>query len=119
MWDAINNVIGKAQTELFLFLVLLTILLVVTIRPILAYLNKRKLQETERENSILKVIQGNSSVMSELKTLLKETNENCKDCKSEQLLAFKRIEDRQESVALSINDIKHEVTEVLGKVITL
>lgn len=116
MWQAITDIINKAQSELFMFLILLTILTIVVIRPILTYFKNKKEQETNRETNILKVITDNSSIMSELKTLLKESNENCKECKIEQVQAFQRIEDKQENQTLILTNINNRTVDILSKV---
>lgn len=113
MWDAIGSIVGKAQSELFLFLILLIILVIIAMKPLLAYFRSKKEQEAKREQNILTVITGNSTVMSELKTLLKETNDNCKDCKAEQLEAFQRVEDKNDANAIVLNDINHNLQELV------
>lgn len=114
MWDSINGITGKAQTELFLFLILGAILLIVILKPALAYLKNRKEQEMKREEKILNVISGNSSVMAELKTLLKESNDACHDCKAEQLQILHRVEEKHNNNTLVLNQMDRVVKEFFG-----
>jgi hypothetical protein len=113
MWEAIQSIIGKAQSELFLAFILLVIMAVVTIRPALSYLKNKKEQETKREENILAVITDNSIIMAELKTLLKESNDTCKECKTEQLDSIHRMEKKHDDNALVLNDISHGVKEMV------
>jgi sugar-specific transcriptional regulator TrmB len=106
MWEAITTIVGKAQSELFLFLILLVVFAIVIIRPTLTYFKNRKEQELTRETNILGVIKGNTVVMTEIKTLLKSTNDNCRLCKNEQLQRFKCMEDKIDENLLMCNDIK-------------
>jgi hypothetical protein len=113
MWETISNIIGKAQSELFLFLILLSIVVIVLLKPLakqfIDAIATRRTQENVREANIIEVIKGNSSVMAELKTLLKETNDNCSTCKTEQLARFQRIEDKSDSNAIVLNKINEIV----------
>lgn len=113
MWEAITNVVGKAQSELFLFLILLVIFAIVVMRPMLTYLKNRKEQESTREVNILNVIKGNTIVMTEIKTLLKSTNDNCRLCKNEQLQRFKDIEDKLEENLLTCSLISNDIKELI------
>lgn len=113
MWDAISGIIGKAQSELFLAFILLVILVVVTARPTLSYLKNRKEQEAKREENILTVIRDNSLIMAELKTLLGESNETCRECKTEQLATIHRMEKKHDDNALVLNGIDHTLQELM------
>lgn len=119
MENLFNAIVQKAQSDLLLFMVLLTIVAIFVAKPlykqITDYLSRKEQQKNEREGKLLEVIQGNSSVMAELKTLLTNTNENCRTCKVEQLAYFKRFEDKQDATALVLNDIEHHVDLIAEK----
>lgn len=111
-----NSIVQKAQGDLLLFMVLLAVVIIVAIKllykPMSDYLTLKEQKKNEREGRLLEVIQGNSSVMSELKTLLTNTNENCRSCKSEQIAYFKRFEEKQDTNALVLNDIDHNIDTI-------
>lgn len=116
MWQAITDIINKAQSELFMFLILLVLLLIVMMKPILTYFRERKVQELAREQNILTVVQSNSTIMAELKTLLKDSNDNCKECKADQLQAFQRLEDNQNASLTVLSHVSQDMTVVLERV---
>ena len=47
---------------------------------------------------LLDVIKGNSTALTELKSVLTSTNSNCKDCKKDQIRRFDRIEDKLDTL---------------------
>ena len=106
----------KAQSDLLLFMVLLCVVIVLVAKPLYKqltdYLTLKEQQKITREGKLLDVIQGNSSIMAELKTLLTNTNENCRTCKIEQLSYFKRFEDKQDASALVLNDIENGIDTI-------
>ena len=111
-----NAIVQKAQSDLLLFMVLLCVVIVLVAKPLYKqltdYLTLKEQQKITREGKLLDVIQGNSSIMAELKTLLTNTNENCRTCKIEQLSYFKRFEDKQDASALVLNDIENDIDTI-------
>lgn len=111
-----NAIVQKAQSDLLLFMVLLCVVIVLVAKPLYKqltdYLTLKEQQKITREGKLLDVIQGNSSIMAELKTLLTNTNENCRTCKIEQLSYFKRFEDKQDASALVLNDIENGIDTI-------
>lgn len=117
MENLFSALIGKAQSELFLFLILIAVVLAFVGKPmyktVAEYRQKRKQQELDREGKLLDVISGNSSIMTELKVLLTSTNENCRTCRAEQMAYFKSFDNKQDSMSLKINDIEHNTGDIL------
>lgn len=111
MWEFVNALVDKAQSELFLFLILSMVLLFLIVRPLyLASLKAREISnnlQITREGKILDVVQGNSSVMMELKTLIQSSNDNCRVCRSDHISHFARMEEKQDSAAIVLGEIKN------------
>lgn len=117
--DVLNNVVGKSDGGAILLAVIIAVVMIIILKlvykPFTEHLEKKEQRKNEREAKLLEVIQGNSSVMAELKTLLTNTNENCRSCKTEQIAYFKRFEEKQDTAALVLNDIEHNIDTIAEK----
>lgn len=87
--EALANVATKSDNDIIVLVVVLSIVTVLLAVPFYKLIVKatasKRQQEISRESKLLDVIEGNSRVMAELKTLLSSTNANCQICKDEQI----------------------------------
>lgn len=116
MENVLSGVVGKSDGGAILLAVIIAVVLIVLIKvlykPVTEHLEKKEQKKNEREAKLLEVIQGNSSVMAELKTLLTSTNDNCRTCKTEQIAYFKTFENKQDAASLVLNDIEHNIDTI-------
>jgi hypothetical protein len=113
MENVLGAVVGRTTNDVLLLMVVIAVVAILIAVPLYKVVAKasteRRAQEIAREALILDVVKGNSAVMAELKGLLKETNENCGACKTDQVAFFQRIEDKQDLSTSILNEIRHEV----------
>jgi len=111
--QSINELINKTNSEIILFFIIIAILFLILAIPLSRILmdNKRKgkEQDIKAQKLLIDVIKGNSDVMSQLKTVLESTNSNCAKCKAEQLMCFKRIEDKQNANMIILTKIENRL----------
>ena len=92
--DVLKEVTSRTNSELILFFVIVAVVLIILMVPIYRYTinnarEKRKFQndqnemQAKRDAEYIKVIQHNSDVNSQLKTMLELNNLNCIQCKAE------------------------------------
>lgn len=109
----LNTIASSTKNDILLLMIIVAIVAIILAVPLYKAIAKVKAenrkQELDREALILDVVKGNSAVMSELKTLLKGNNENCAQCKIEQLACFQRLEDKQEHTTTVLNEIRQEI----------
>lgn len=114
--DLLKDIVQKAQSDVILFTIVLALIMFFVVKPLYVHLTKylenKEKGRLDREEKLLNVIQGNSTVMAELKTLLTSTNENCHNCKTEQIGYFKRFEEKQDTTALVLNDLEHNIDTI-------
>ena len=115
-------IINKAQSDVVLLTVILAIVIIVAGKPLykmfLENIANRQKRVDEREKRIIKVIQDNSTVITELKTILIQAEQVCKSCKVEQMARFKHLEDMAQSNQLVLNDLSRSIEECKNILLT-
>lgn len=96
MWEIIIEVVKKANSELFLFLILLILCVIILVKPLYKQVTEagieRNKQDFEHTKQILEVINANTKVMGELKVLFEDNKSICIECKKLQMLKLDSIE---------------------------
>lgn len=114
--NALGGIANKTSNDILLLTIVVAIVAIIVAIPLYKLIIKstatRRQQEINRECKLLDVIEGNSTVMAELKTLLTSTNTNCNSCKTEQLAHFQRLEDTHLNTTLLLNAIDHNIQTI-------
>ena len=116
----VGAIIEKATSDVTLVVALIVVGTIIAGKPLYKLFSenlasKRK-RESEREKNLLVVIQGNSTIMAELKTLLNNSARNCDACRVAQLAKFKHLEDMLLRGQLTLNDIKNTIQDATGRI---
>jgi len=88
MWETLTTVANKAESDFVLITIVVAVVVVVMLLAVVKPLITK----------LLDVIKGNSTALTELKSVLTSTNSNCKDCKKDQIRRFDRIEDKLDTL---------------------
>lgn len=104
--DFIGQIIDKATSDATLIVVAVIIGLVVAGKPMLKsivdYYKAKNKKISDREDKLLKVIQGNSEIMAELKSLLLSSKE-------EQIKLYGKVLSKTEGMEVTLKDIEEAV----------
>ena len=71
-------------------------------------------QEIAQQDKFIRVIQGNTEVNVALKRLLEEDRRVCGDCRKEQQLMFRQLQDNQDVANIKLTDIHNVVLKKEG-----
>ena len=115
MTDLFGKVISKANSELFLFLILLILCLIMLLRPMYKQITDAKLakqkQDFEQTKQVLEVIKGNTAIISDLKRLLEDSKVQCSDCRQVQRTHFISMETKQDEIIVLLTAVKQRISD--------
>lgn len=116
----LSDVVGKTDGGAILLVVILAAILLVLAKPMyklyISYLERKERSRLASEANLLEVIKGNSTILSELKTLLTSTNENCRSCKQEQIALFRDFDLKLGTGMTKLGRMDSKVTELCSLV---
>lgn len=102
----------QSDSTIIIFVVVIAVIFIAMIPMInmLAKVQERKRQQYyDRESQLIKVIQSNTEVNSALKTLIETDQKHCSECKTEQMMMFRDLQNDN-------SQIKDKLTEIHGVV---
>lgn len=125
--NELSNIASKTNNDVILWTIVIIIGLVLVGIPIVKLFTTwykmittareaQNKQEFDREHLLIEVIQKNSEVISELKSVLHNTNSKCDTCKVEQLDRIKGINESIKEHSKSIsknNEVLNEVYNII------
>ena len=116
----LGAIVDKAESDVVLLIVIVAILLIAVGKPLYKIftenLTNRRKRDGAREDRLIGVIQGNSSVMAELKILLMQSENSCATCKEVQLAKFQHLEGMAQANQLSLNDMARTIMDASERI---
>lgn len=101
--------LAKQSDSTILILLVILALIIIALIPVMnsvAKIQERKRQQDyDREGQLIRVIQSNTEVNSALKTLIETDQKHCSECKTDQVIMFRDLQN-------SNVDIRDKVTEI-------
>jgi hypothetical protein len=106
----LKEVVAKAGGDLLLFFIVLAVVIILVSVPMYIAISKAEEKKREhyieREGHILNIVQINSEFLSEVRTIIKNSNDHCGICKAEQMGRFGILGKKQDDIIGSLIKIE-------------